>query len=102
MNSNDPVTGPIPRDEFAALVALPCGEARKAIRKYDPLFGREEGEKIEWKVRAERRRDDCGTAIVKASSQEEADKLADDLTEHDFDWDDDFGDIEVKSVEPQS
>ncbi len=93
----DPVTGPLTREELAALVAAPYGEATKAIRKHDPFWGLEAGAKIEWKVRCRSNAD--GVAYIKAASQKEADALADDLTESDVDWgyDDDF---EVLSVEP--
>lgn len=96
----DPITGPIPRDVFAQIVNAPHGEAKRMIRKYDPLFGVQDGEKVKWKVTVERQGADQGYAIIEASSKEEADDLADELQEHEIDWDYDSGDLEVISVEP--
>jgi hypothetical protein len=93
----DPVTGVMPKDEFAALTALPHGEAIKKVRQYDPLFGLKDGEKIRWKVEA--RADMRGTAYVQAASQEEANKLADKLSDAAFDWDT-SDHIEIDCVEP--
>ena len=83
----DTVTGPLSREEFRGLVDAPYGQAKKAIRKHDPLFGVTPGEKIKWVVTAEQ---DCpmrGTAFVSAASKEEADELGGKLTYNDFDWD---------------
>lgn len=92
--------GPIPRDEFMKLVEAPFGEAIKRIRKWDPLYGRAKGEKIKWKV--ECRGELYGTAYVEAATQEEADKLADDLDCGAVDWGDGSSDFEIDSVEPVS
>jgi hypothetical protein len=97
--ANDPVTGPLSRKELQDAAAAPFGEARKIIRKHDPLWGLPAGEKIEWIVECRRTGRSDGTASVKASSQEEAEKLAEGLSDFDVDWDDD-GDFEIISVEP--
>ena len=99
----DPITGPMPRSEFVEAVNAPFGQARKAIRKYDPLWGREAGEPIKWKVKYSRRIREEGTATVEAATLKEAEKLADKLPEDQISWDvsnswDD--DIEIESVEP--
>ena len=97
--ANDPVTGPIPRDKFAEMVNLPYGEACKAIRKYDPLWGIKDGEKIDYEVVVSARVQ--GRAIVKASSLKEAEELAEEIGEHDCDWGG-YGcdDLEVLDVRP--
>ncbi len=97
--ARDPITGPISREEFKALVQAPFGEAVKVIRKYDPQFGRAEGEKFRWKVRG--RCNSTVEAYVMAANQEEADKLADELTDAAFDYCSD-GEIEIDSVEPDN
>jgi hypothetical protein len=95
----DPVTGPLTREEFQELVEMPFGEACKAIRKHDPLWGLKAGEKIKYEVFVTARLH--GRAIVKASSQKEAEKLAEELGEHDCDWGG-YGcdDIEIIDVGP--
>ena|SRR6185369_2183282 len=93
----DPVTGPISRSEFAELVAAPYGEATKRIRKYDPLYGRAPGEKVRYRVEASGRM--VGTGYVEASSQEEADRLADELTDASFDWQDSGSGFDIILVE---
>lgn len=97
---NDPSTGPIPRERFKEIIAAPFGEAAKAIREYDPQWGRADGEKFEWKITVSRCGSDQGTAIVKASSEEEANEEADNLSESDIDWDDFANGFQVVSVEP--
>ena len=59
-----------------------------------------DGEKFEWEIQIRRRGADRGVAYVKASSQEEADKLAEDLTECEIEWDCDPDDFTIESVEP--
>lgn len=99
MSTPDPVTGPLSRQQLAELASAPFGAATEAIRKHDPLWGRSEGEKINWAVTVKRSRRDEGRAVVQASSQKEAAMLADDLTDDDIDWDEDC-DFEIVSVEP--
>jgi hypothetical protein len=94
----DPVTGPIDRATLKELADAPFGKAAEFIRKYDPQWGRAEGEKFRWKVTV--RREDGGTAYVMAASQEEADEAADDLTESEIDWDFDGDAFVVETVEP--
>lgn len=95
----DPITGPLSRDEFAECITAPFGEAKKVIRKHDPFWGLSKGEKIDFEVTVSAIV--TGRAIVSASNQEEADSLADKLTEHDVDWGG-YGcdDIDVITVEP--
>jgi hypothetical protein len=95
----DPVTGPFTREAFQELVAAPFGEAGKRIRKVDPFWGRKEGEKIDFEVTCVARLQ--GRAVIKAANQKEADKLSDDLGEHDFDWGG-YGcdDIDIIDVKP--
>lgn len=97
----DPVTGPMPREKLKELAAAPAGEAVKIIRQYDPQWGRAPGEKFAWEVRVRRDGADTGVAYVEAASQEEADKLADDLDESEIDWDYSGDDFFITSVEPQ-
>lgn len=96
--SMDPITGPMPRAEFKALVEAPFGEATKAIRKYDPLFGRKPGEKLKWEVRCRSTME--GWAYVEAENEDEADKLAAKLSCNDVDWCDYSDDFEVLDITP--
>jgi len=86
--SLDPVSGPVPRDVLKSLVDAPFGAALKTIRKYDPLYGRVEGETIKWRVRFERELIETGSAVVDASSEKEAMEIAGLLDEGDVNWDD--------------
>ncbi len=95
----DPSTGPVPRDKFRELINAPCGEAVKIIRQYDPLWGIPAGKKIMWRVDCRRTRID-GLAYVEASSEKEAQNLADDLAGCEVDWDTDEDDFEILSVKP--
>lgn len=95
----DPVSGPVPREEFRRLVELPYGKAREAIRKYDPCYGLEPGKKITWEVKVKARR--CyGTAYVEAATEEEAESAAQDIEGYEVDWDTDREDFEILSIEP--
>lgn len=85
--SNDPSTGPIPRDKFKELVDAPFGAAAKEIRKYDPMFGRSEGETIKWRVTVQRDAHDTGTIYIDAKDEDEACELAEEASESDVDWD---------------
>ncbi len=85
--AHDPISGPMPRERLRELADAPFGEAAKAIRKYDPQFGRREGEKFEWEVRVERSGPDQGTVIVMAANEDEACDLAEDADECDVSWD---------------
>ncbi len=96
----DPSTGPVPRDEFAKLIDAPCGEAKKVIRKYDPLFGRAPGEVVKWTVMVEATGRRTGVAEVDAATEKEAEKLADDLSGDDVEWDYDEDDFRIISVKP--
>lgn len=94
MSKNNPISGPVPREKFNALVDAPHGEARDTIRQYDPFWGLPPGAKIKFEV--EVRADLIGYAVVEAASLEEAKKLAaklpvaeiefdvHDLTDHDW------------------
>jgi len=93
----DPITGPLSRTEFAELVSAPHGEAKKVIRKYDPYYRLEPGEKIRFVVEARGRL--VGRAFVQANSQAEADKLADALCDADFDWHSSDNSFDIISVE---
>ncbi|MBN8958022.1 MAG: hypothetical protein J0H17_15845 [Rhizobiales bacterium] len=84
----DPITGPLSREEFAALIDAPYGRATEVIRKYDPMFGRAPGEQIEWEVTFERDVTQEGYAVVKASSEEEAREVAEGLSSFEIDWND--------------
>lgn len=100
MAQHDPVTGPLSREQFAALVAAPYGEAVKAIRKHDPLYDRDEGEPIKWKIRLRRTSTETGIAYVEAATEKGAEALADLLNERDISWDyDDSDEFEIVSVE---
>lgn len=86
MTQHDPISGPMPREEFQKLVDAPYGAALTEIRKYDPLYGRKPGEKIKWRVTLEREIAEVGTAYIEAETKEDAEKLADKLTEAQIDW----------------
>ncbi len=74
MPTLDPATGPVPRAKFYALVDAAYGEATKVIRKYDPMFGRKEGEQLQWLVTYTQ--EIYGYAYVHATSEKEARELA--------------------------
>jgi hypothetical protein len=95
--SHDPATGPFTRQQINEMVAAPYGEATKLIRKVDPFWGREEGEKVRWRVNASGRLH--GTAFVQAPSLKEADKLANELTALDFDWGSGSDDFDILNIE---
>lgn len=94
--TRNPISGPIPLDKFKELINLPFGGALKAIRKYDPLYGLQEGEKLRWEVTASGYM--TGRSVVYASSKDEAEELAEELTAADFDWDTDDS-IDIDTVE---
>jgi hypothetical protein len=95
----DPVTGPIPRDKFKALVDAPHGDAREEIRKRDPFWGLPEGAKIAFDV--EVRAEVIGYAVVRATSLEEAKKAAKELTRGEIEFDScEFDSFDVESVAP--
>lgn len=97
MPTRDPVTGPLSRETLKELAASPHGIAVKTIRRFDPQWGRAEGEKFRWKVTG--RQDSHVYAFVMAANQKEADKLADELDDNDFEtggW----CEIVVEKVEP--
>lgn len=94
----DPSTGPMPREEFAKLVSAPFGEARKAIRKYDPLYGRAPGEKITWTVRVEQMGRREGTVEVEAVDEKAAREKVHDLSGDDIEWDCDDDDFRIVSI----
>jgi len=99
----DPSTGVVPRAAFAEAVKAPFGQAKEIIRKYDPLWGYAPGEKFPWTVKADTMHPAQGRATVLAETQEEADKLADELGLNDFDWDYDYNDEwHITLVEPKS
>ncbi len=93
----DPITGPLSRAEFAELVTAPYGEAKKQIRKHDPYYRLEPGEKVRFRVEASGRL--RGIAYVEAISQQEADKLADALSDASFDWQDSGCGFDIITVE---
>lgn len=95
----DPISGPIPREKFKALVDAPHGDARDLIRQYDPFWGLPPGTEIEFEV--EVRAEVIGGAIVKASSLEEAKKLAKNLTRDEIEFDTyGLNDWDVETVNP--
>jgi hypothetical protein len=99
----DPVTGPVPREQFNEIVNAPHGQAAKLIRKFDPLYGRN-GEKFTWAVRFTREVEEEGWGFVEAATEEEAEKLGRTLDPDKLNWD--VGDVvtmaQFDSVEPES
>lgn len=96
-------TGPIPREEFKALVEAPHGQALKAIQKYDPLYGRfsTDGEPRKWRVKLTKEVQAVGFVTVEAVTKEEAEALAHEVSDHKIDWDyDDEGSSWVEEVRP--
>jgi hypothetical protein len=96
-----PSTGPLEPEELRALAAGPFGRALEVIRKHDPLYGRKEGELIDWVVKVRCKTE--GQAVIKAASLKHAKTLADNLTEAEIDWDWPVGDdFEIISITPES
>lgn len=84
--TKDASTGPIPRDVFARLIDAPHGEALNTIRKYDPLFRRQNGELLKWKVTYFRTILDTGTAIIEAADEKQAWIIADKISTKEISW----------------
>lgn len=93
---------PFTSEQLRELAALPYGEARKRIRKIDPLWGLEEGEEITWRVSATQDVPMVGRATVRAASVEAAEAKAHALSYHEFDWEPDgpTDDFSIDSIEP--
>lgn len=97
----DPISGPLSRQQLAELVKAPYGECVKVIRKYDPQYGRQPGEKFRWKITARCEMD--GVGYVMASDENEAAKLADEMADISFDWSARWpSDMEIISVKPEN
>lgn len=92
-------SGPLTPDELKALAEAPYGEATKAIRKHDPLFGRKPGEDIRWRVEATNV--SIMVAYVHAENEEEAQRLAEKLNSCAWKFSRANEDFEIISVEPQ-
>ncbi|MCK1445396.1 hypothetical protein IVB43_23715 [Bradyrhizobium sp. 48] len=99
----DPVTGPVPREKFSELVEAPHGQAVRMIRRYDPYYGRKEGEPFKWAVRFTREIEEEGYGYVEAATEEEAEELGRQLKEKDLTWDvsDRYGHAVFDGVEPE-
>lgn len=96
-------TGPIPPEEFKALVDAPHGQALKVIQKYDPLYGRfsPDGEPRKWRVKLTKEVQATGFVTVNAVTKEEAEELAHGVSDGAIDWDyDDDGTSWVEEVKP--
>jgi hypothetical protein len=102
----DKITGPLSREEFRALSTAPFGTATDVIRKYDPLYGRQPGEKIRWLVTLTREVPERGYATVIAETEEEAAQLAANLTETEIDWEPDcdacYDEGTIEKIVPES
>lgn len=94
-------TGPIPADKFRELIDLPYGAAAAAIRQYDPLWGRKEGEKIKWRVTLSRQITETADVIVEAETAEEAEGLVADIPDSKLNWGSDYfgSEYDFESVE---
>lgn len=94
-------TGPIPPEEFKALVDAPHGQALKAIRKYDPHYGKDDGDLRKWRVKLVKEVTATGFVTVEAVSEEEAGSLAHGISDYKIDWDyDDDGTSWAEEVKP--
>jgi hypothetical protein len=81
-------TGPISQEQMQALAESPAfGVATAELRKHDPFWGRADGEKIRWRVTIYSKALMKATAFVEASSEDEANKLADAIEDSSLDWD---------------
>jgi hypothetical protein len=104
----DPVSGVFTREQLRELAAAPgFGSAAKIIRRHDPMWGRKDGEEIKWLVTFTRQVTENGHAYVRASSKEDAEKLAADLDSKNINWcadyaDEEYGDIEAVPAKDQS
>ena len=91
--------------ELKELADLPgFGKAGEAIReKYDPAWGLGDAnaKARTFIVFAEKTVTYSGKAEVTATSQEQAEQLARQLAEDDFDWESEFSDIEIGDVEDE-
>lgn len=94
-------TGPIPADKFRELIDAPYGAAAAAIRQYDPMWGRKEGETIKWRVTLSRQATETASVIVEAETADEAEGMVDDIPDSKMNWEVDHfgGDYDIDSVE---
>lgn len=93
-----PATGPISPAEMQALADAPYGKAAEVLRKHDPFFGRDTGERIPWKLKLSRDVRQTATITVMAASEEEAEAEAEReiyTVDWDTDGDDDFDILEA-------
>lgn len=98
---NTSATGPIPPEEFRALIEAPYGAATKAIRQYDPMWGRKDGETVRWRVRVSMERPVVGSVIVEAETEEEAIDRAFEVNPDTIEWEPDgMANLMVESAEP--
>lgn len=94
-------TGPISPEEMQRIADLPYGMAAVELRKHDPLFGKKEGDKLEWRVRLSGTGSITATTIVEASSEAEAMDIAECRASHEFDWEvSDCDQFEAQEAEP--
>lgn len=103
MTTHKAAYGPIAAETFAELVSAPYGKAAEVIRKFDPFWGKSEGENVKFRVTLEGSARCFLTVTVGASSKEEAEKLAFEQAETDAsdEWDyDEPDEYYIARIEP--
>lgn len=82
-------TGPLTADELKALANAPHGQALQTIRKHDPLYGKlaSDGEPRMWRVKLLKEVTAVGYVKVEAVTAEDAEALANGVSDHKIDWD---------------
>jgi len=80
--------GPLSAEEFKSLVNAPHGQAADAIRKFDPLFGKNSGgETRPWRVKLVQEVRMSGYVTVEAATEDDACILAEAIPEGKISWD---------------
>jgi hypothetical protein len=79
--------GPLTVERLKELADAPMGRATKALREHDPMWNRQPGDKIRWKVTFREWVLMEGYKYVEAETEEEAQKLADEIKEDQIDCD---------------
>lgn len=94
--------GPLSPEEWQAAIDAPFGGAAKILRAHDPAWGFSDPDKAprKWKVKFTRETEFRAYTTVVATTEVEAQKLADEIDPDKLDWDyDDEGFAFVASIE---
>lgn len=94
--------GPLSPEEWQEAIDAPYGHAAVILRRHDPAWGFSDPDKApkKWKVKFTRETEFTAYTTVVATTEAEAQKLADEIDDGDLDWDyGDEGPAFVASIE---